>query len=104
MVEVNPKFHPQHGRESEQQKIAKQLQKNGLKCEIVRSPDPGSRTTIRKYISEYEARQLRYCIGCTKPKDSGLVVCWDCYRSRKDIVPFKYFDGTLVQWLNQEKK
>ncbi len=78
MVEVNPRYHPQHGR----QRVLH----------------------IAKQIREEDVRNLNYCIGCTKPKAVGLVVCWECFSRRTDIVPLKYFEGTLVEWLNQEKK
>jgi len=45
------------------------------------------------------ARTETVCRGCNEPKATGLIVCWPCFKYREDIVPFKYFDGTLSEWL-----
>jgi len=45
------------------------------------------------------ARDLIYCPACGYCKDQALVVCWDCFKYRKDIVPWKYFDGDFADWL-----
>ena len=50
------------------------------------------------------ARNEEVCWGCGKPKDKGTPLCWDCFKYRKDVTPFKYFDGSLSQWLEQIKK
>lgn len=50
------------------------------------------------------ARDLHFCLGCARPKDLGLVVCWDCFKSRNDVTPFKYWQGDLVSWLEEIKK
>lgn len=39
------------------------------------------------------------CPGCDKESDSGGQVCWNCFKYRTDITPFKYFDGSLEEWL-----
>ena len=39
------------------------------------------------------------CRGCGGVKELGLIVCWPCFKYRDDIVPFKYFGGTLSEWL-----
>ena len=39
------------------------------------------------------------CRGCGEAKGTGLLVCWTCFKYREDIVPFKYFRGTLTEWL-----
>jgi len=44
-------------------------------------------------------RRETTCRGCGKPKAVGDVVCWPCFKGRTDIVPLKWFDGTLEQWL-----
>ena len=58
-------------------------------------------TLINKPITEPEARDLLYCLGCGKSKDKGLVVCWDCFKYRQ--LPFKYHTGTLSEWLQAIK-
>ncbi|MBU0478307.1 hypothetical protein KKC91_07040 [bacterium] len=70
----------------------------------------------KKILSEFEwleqnegtmqrtMRDEKVCRGCGSPKDKGSPVCWDCYKYRKDITPFKYFDGDISQWLEQVKK
>lgn len=45
-------------------------------------------------------RNEKVCCGCGQSKDIGLVVCWTCFKQGDN--PFKYFDGTLEEWL--EKK
>ena len=44
------------------------------------------------------ARRSNRCYGCDKAKGQGGVLCWGCFKGGK--VPFKYFDGDLVDWLN----
>lgn len=50
-----------------------------------------------------EYRQLDVCVGCGKPKEPGLLVCWDCFKYREDIWPLKQFvesgKGTFWDWL-----
>ena len=46
-----------------------------------------------------QARTERFCRGCGGAKEAGPVVCWPCYKHRDDVEPYKYFDGTLTQWL-----
>ena len=48
---------------------------------------------------EARARTETVCRGCNGEKGTGLIVCWPCFKYREDIVPFKYFDGTLSEWL-----
>ena len=43
-------------------------------------------------------RQETTCRGCGQPKEVGLLVCWTCFKYRKDN-PFKYWKGTLRTWL-----
>ena len=45
------------------------------------------------------ARTMEVCPACGAPKDIGTVVCWDCFGHRQDTTPFKYFDGSLNEWL-----
>ena len=52
---------------------------------------------------EDEERQKDICCGCGKFKDIGLIVCWTCFKYRKDENNFKYFDGSLEQWLESIK-
>jgi len=48
---------------------------------------------------EERARTETVCRGCGGGKETGMTVCWPCFKHREDIVPFKYFDGTFSQWL-----
>ena len=52
-------------------------------------------------LPESHARALPTCPGCGKPKQLGCIVCWDCFKYRSDITPLKYYDGSLVDWLNE---
>lgn len=50
-----------------------------------------------------QARLSSVCCGCGEPKESGenaLIVCWDCFKYRTDIIPFKYFGAPLQEWLD----
>ena len=49
--------------------------------------------------SDNEYRNQTTCAGCGRQKDIGLVVCWDCFKYRQDVTPFKYFDGYIEDWL-----
>lgn len=52
-----------------------------------------------------EARKSPTCLGCDGPKGQGCIVCWNCWKYRRDIVPFKaYVGGTLREWLTHEVK
>jgi hypothetical protein len=42
-------------------------------------------------------RNKTLCIGCDDSKDIGLVVCWSCFKHSQH--PYKFFDGTLLEWL-----
>lgn len=50
------------------------------------------------------ARKETVCRGCGKPKNKETIVCWNCFKCRRDIVPFKYFEGGIEEWLKQIKK
>ena len=50
-------------------------------------------------ITENEARNNPFCPGCGKPKNTGLIVCWHCFKTRQDITPLKYYEGTFADWL-----
>lgn len=52
-------------------------------------------------VSDETIRNAENCLGCGKEKARGLVVCWVCFKYRKDIMPFKYFNGGLADWLNE---
>jgi hypothetical protein len=46
------------------------------------------------------ARDNLICLGCNGPKPPRCIVCWNCWKYRKDVVPFKYYaGGTLREWL-----
>jgi len=54
------------------------------------------------------ARDLELCPGCGEPKQSGCIVCWDCFKYRTDKTPLKYFEGQdwnnpLQEWLDYLK-
>ena len=46
---------------------------------------------------ETKARTETTCRGCGKPKETGPIVCWNCWHDEDH--GFKYFDGTLEEWL-----
>ena len=49
---------------------------------------------------ERHARTLPVCPACGKPKDIGCIVCWNCFKYRKDIPVFKYHPSCdLNEWL-----
>lgn len=48
---------------------------------------------------EKNARQSEWCPACESKKDIGMLVCWNCFKYRKDGKSFKYFDGDLEEWL-----
>ena len=56
---------------------------------------------MSSYELEEQARTETVCRGCGGEKDTGLVVCWSCFKYRDDIVPLKYFDGTFSEWLER---
>ena len=54
---------------------------------------------------ERDARLMDTCMGCGSEKSSGegaCIVCWNCWRHEK--LPFKYYGGTLEQWLKEITK
>lgn len=51
-----------------------------------------------------KARQIDVCPGCGEPKGKGLIVCWDCFKYRKDILPYKYSNKSLIDWLRNIPK
>jgi hypothetical protein len=58
-------------------------------------------------MTEEEARLSHICPGCGQSKELDLVVCWTCFKYRKDKVPFKYYDANtsnpLQEWLDYIK-
>ncbi|HEV2659399.1 MAG TPA: hypothetical protein VGU68_02295 [Ktedonobacteraceae bacterium] len=36
-------------------------------------------------INHPHVRNLRICIACNKPKDTGLLICWPCNREQKRL-------------------
>ena len=48
---------------------------------------------------EDQERHKTVCCGCGKAKSIGIIVCWGCFKYRQDITPFKYFDGSLSEWV-----
>ena len=51
-------------------------------------------------VPEAHLRQLSVCCGCGGSKNVGCVVCWDCFKYRKDITPLKYDGRSVADWLN----
>lgn len=51
---------------------------------------------------EEKIRNSKKCVGCGKEKQTGCMVCWDCFKYRDN--PFKYFTGSLTNWLKAIKK
>lgn len=51
--------------------------------------------------TENEYREDVVCV-CGRIKQVGCVVCWDCFKHRKDITPLKYFEGSIQEWLKQD--
>jgi hypothetical protein len=51
-------------------------------------------------ISEETSRKMTVCIGCDKPKEVGIVVCWDCFKyfCPKHPFPLKRSHMTFEQW------
>ena len=31
--------------------------------------------------------------------NESSTVCWDCFKYRTDVTPYKYFQGTYDEWL-----
>lgn len=53
---------------------------------------------------EISARKSNHCPACNKAKEQSSLVCWDCFKHRRDITPLKYYDGSFTQWLLLAKK
>ena len=34
-----------------------------------------------------------------RPQDEGGPVCWDCFKYRPDVTPYKYFQGSYDEWV-----
>ena len=47
-----------------------------------------------------EMRAATVCAGCGSQKQQGLVLCWQCYKYRQDITAYKYFHGSMEEWLD----
>ena len=44
-------------------------------------------------------RKETFCRGCGNDKGmTNMLVCWDCFKRRKDITPLKYA-GEVHEWL-----
>ena len=50
-------------------------------------------------IHETIAREELVCRGCGRPKDVGLVVCWDCFKRHPSGNCLKYAGLSLNAWL-----
>lgn len=49
-----------------------------------------------------ELREQTVCKGCKQEKNIGTVLCWDCYKYRKDS--YKYSGLEIADWLNKINK
>lgn len=49
--------------------------------------------------SEQKYRDMTICPACRKPKDTGLLCCWSCFKYRDN--PFKYYKADFESWLNE---
>jgi hypothetical protein len=56
---------------------------------------------MKKVDTEFEEgqRSKTTCVGCGSHKDIGLIICWSCFKYRDDIPVFKYYQGSLREWL-----
>lgn len=48
---------------------------------------------------ELKAREETICRGCGSDKETGMVVCWDCFKYRRN--PLKEFDGSFTEWVKR---
>lgn len=53
---------------------------------------------------EQEYRDMDTCIVCKQEKSAGLIVCWDCYKYREDMTPFKYYKGTIEDYIKESEE
>lgn len=49
---------------------------------------------------EKNARKSDICLACLADKEPGNVLCWNCYKYRTDITPYKDFHGSLEEYLD----
>lgn len=52
---------------------------------------------------ERNARKSLFCPACGEEKGLGTVVCWDCFKYRKDVTPLKYSGLSFEDWLDSLK-
>lgn len=71
-----------------------------VRAAIVKAEGPTEVQAVKPsaLLSEAQAREALTCVGCGKPKDKGLVVCWACFKHRTDVEPLKYYNGTFERW------
>jgi hypothetical protein len=56
--------------------------------------------TFEEHTAEADARKSPICLGCFGEKQYGCVVCWKCWRQAPNgETGYKYFAGTLTEWL-----
>jgi len=53
---------------------------------------------------EEKARKQDYCPVCAKDKEKNAITCWDCFKHTKEIVPLKYTDLSIEDWLSKHAK
>jgi hypothetical protein len=51
-------------------------------------------------LTEQQARQSPVCIGCNQRKETGLIVCWSCFKHHcpTNPVPLKYSGLSFADW------
>lgn len=52
--------------------------------------------------SEQKYRDMSDCPACGDRKGLGPLLCWDCFKYRTDITPFKYYNGDIESWLKEQ--
>lgn len=43
-------------------------------------------------------RSQDMCRACGGGKDKAGLLCWDCFKHRADITPWKYYRKSLHEW------
>ena len=51
-------------------------------------------------INEEATRKDGFCLGCGGVKGEGCIVCWECFKYREDVEPYKYWGGGFFSWLD----
>ena len=51
---------------------------------------------------ENSYRKNPVCVGCGNKKGLDTLVCWDCFKH--PVHPFKFYDGSITEWLKSINK